>query len=262
VKSLLTGEPLFGHFPVRSLAEKAIFLTPEASMRPFFRRLKKLGLDQFIGKTLHVRTLTRGPIALDDPGLLEDAKGADIFLDTLVRFNQGDENDASDVRQLSEKLFALQAAGARTIWASHHSVKTSTGDSEMTLENMVRGSGDLGAMISNCYALRKIDPNKLTVFVQCVKRRDDEPTRPFIVEGVDLRMVKAPGEAGVISDHTGKKSGRPEDPSVQEKKQLALKLQEEDQLSVPEIAEKLNETVSNTKNLIRRAKSERDAPSY
>jgi hypothetical protein len=245
-KSELTQDPLFGHFQVKSKAEKVIYLTPESSARPFYKRLKLLGLDEFIKNgTLLIRDLQMGPISLDDPALLSAVQGADVFLDTLVRFSDGDENESSDMRLLAEKLFALQKAGARSIWFSHHSVKASNGNSEMSLESAMRGSGDLGAMIANCYALRQIDRQKGTVFVQCVKRRDGQEVLPFIVEGLELRMTKKPGEAGNIGDYVGK-PGPKIDPEKQEKLQLILDLTEQGK-SLEEIADRAGVSVATVK---------------
>jgi len=51
----------------------------------------------------------------DWENLLDAVKGADVFLDTLVRFSSGDENDASDMRLLSEKLSRDQEWGLSPI---------------------------------------------------------------------------------------------------------------------------------------------------
>jgi hypothetical protein len=261
VKSLLTGAPLFGHFEVKSKAERIIYLTPESAARPFYKRLKLLGLDEFIkNETLLIRDLQMGPISLDDPKLLEVVKGADVFLDTLVRFSDGDENDASDMRLLSEKLFALQKAGARSIWFSHHSVKASSGNTDLSLENAMRGSGDLGAMIANCYALRQIDRQRGTVYVQCVKRRDGQEVLPFIVEGLELRMIKKPGEAGSISDYVGK-PGPKIDPGKEEKLQMILDLTDQGKTR-EEIAEQLGVSVTTVKRWKKEAETEAGRPRY
>jgi hypothetical protein len=261
VRSLLTGAPLFGHFEVKSKAEKVIYLTPESAARPFYKRLKLLGLDEFIkSRSLLIRELQMGPISLDDPNLLEAVKGADVFLDTLVRFSDGDENDASDMRLLSEKLFALQKAGARSIWFSHHSVKASNGNSEMSLESAMRGSGDLGAMIANCYALRQLDRQRGTVYVQCVKRRDGQEVLPFIVEGLELRMTKKPGEVGSINEYVGK-PGPKADPGKEEKLQMILDLTEQGKTR-EEIAQHLGVSLATVKRWKKEAETDAGRPQF
>jgi hypothetical protein len=81
-------------------------------------------LDQFLGEKLFVRTLSKGPAPLlDDPAIVKAAKGADVFLDTVSRFATGDENAAADVKNFSAQLFGMLEAGARSVWAAHHSPK-------------------------------------------------------------------------------------------------------------------------------------------
>jgi len=47
-------------------------------------------------------------------------------------------------------LFGLQRAGARIITGAHHSPNSFGKDTFMTLENVLRGSGDIGAMLVTC----------------------------------------------------------------------------------------------------------------
>ena len=233
VKSLLTGEALFGYFKVARLAERVLYFIPEASRRSFLHRLTIMKLDQFIGSTLFVRTLSKGPApTLDDPAVMESAKGADVFLDTVSRFATGDENAAQDVKNFSAQLFGMLETGARSVWAAHHSPKAFGEASKMTLENMLRGSGDIGAMLSNAYGLRKLDEDTGLVHVECLAGRDlpelvkpfQLRARPHLNDHGSLWMSKKPGEAGVLGDYVGKKNGRPEDPKKKEKLQMVLDL--------------------------------------
>jgi AAA domain/Homeodomain-like domain len=246
VKALLTGEPLFGYFKVPKVGERVVYLIPETSRRSFYARLRLMKIDQFLGSRLFVRTLSKGPAPLlDDPALLAAVKGADVFLDTVVRFITGEENSASDLKNFSAHLFGLQSAGARSVWGAHHSPKAFGEATTMTLENMLRGSGDLGAMLSNAYGLRQLDERSNLVHVQALASRDlPDPTlpfqiqgRPYIAESGDFKLVKEPGKAGVLSDHVGKKTGRPEDPAKQEKLQLILDLSREG-VSLKEISDR------------------------
>jgi DNA-binding NarL/FixJ family response regulator len=92
----------------------------------------------------------------------------------------------------------------------------------MSLENVLRGSGDIGAMLATAWGVRQIDPRSNRVFVANLKARDFEPCEPFIIEGrphLDegghFKLVAKPGEAGELRDHLNRK---------QEKKQLAIEM--------------------------------------
>ena len=101
----------------------------------------------------------------------------------------------------------------------------------MTLENLLRGTGDIGAMLATCWGLRQIDPVTNRVFVQCVKGRDFDPCEPFIIEGrphLDdtghFRLVSKPGTAGELRDHMHARAGRRADSGKEEKIQQASEL--------------------------------------
>jgi hypothetical protein len=211
-KALLEQSLLFGHelFSVPRPAQRVLYLIPESSLGPFRSRLELFRLQEHIpSDRLLVRTLSsRDTVALSDPRMLRAAEGADVFLDTAVRFMEGSENDAQDTRPFVETLFRLLHAGARSITGAHHAPKGFEGQTVMTLENILRGSGDMGAMVSTAWGVRQVDAACTTLYVQNVKPRDFQPCSPFIVEGRphldntgNFLMIKKPGEAGELSDH-------------------------------------------------------------
>jgi len=224
VRSLLDGSKLFGRFAVLHRAERIIYLIPEVSRRSFYKRLRLFRLIPYIkGRRLLVRTLSKGEtIPLTDDRLLRAAVGADVFLDTAVRFMEGDELSATDnKRGLAASIFKLLQAGARSVWGVHHSPKSFRGQSAMTLENVLRGSGDIGAMASNVYGVHQVDEATNRIHIECVKGRDlDEWTKPFQIEGrpwIDregqFRMVKPPGQCGKFGqERPGQKAGRKSTP--------------------------------------------------
>ena len=91
----------------------------------------------------------------------------------------------------------------------------------MTLENVLRGSGDIGAMLATCWGLSKIDTDKAQVYFTCVKDRDFRETpRPFVIEGrphLDekgkFKMLQTPGNAPDYAKlkqaERGRAGGRP-----------------------------------------------------
>jgi hypothetical protein len=218
VRALLEGEgqKLFCHFRVNRTAERVIYLIHEAGLTPFATRLKTFRLmDHVRAGRLFSRTLSMpGDLSLDDPLLLEAVKGADVFLDTCIRFLDGDENSAADQKKFAETLFALQRAGARTIIGAHHSPKAFGNASSMTLENVLRGSGDVGAMLVTAWGISQVDAASNQIYVQNVKPRDFQPCEPFVIQGrpsLDqtgyFELIAPPGFAEDFSKYREKKSG-------------------------------------------------------
>ena len=217
-KALLAGKDsrLWGLFPVLENCTRVLYLIPESSRGPFKHRLKLFGiydaLDPERDGRLLVRTLSAGPAPrLDDPRILYAAKRAHVILDTATRFIEGDEKSAGDNnRGLATDIFALLAAGARSVIAAHHSPKAFAGENVMRLENVLRGTGDVGAMLTTAWAIKQIDAEQNVIHIENVKARDFEPGapfqligRPFITNEGDFRVHKRPGECGELADeHT------------------------------------------------------------
>ncbi|MGA8762487.1 MAG: AAA family ATPase [Candidatus Sulfotelmatobacter sp.] len=230
VQALLNGTPLFGHFDVPDKAKRVIYLTPEVG-RPLFKaRLELMGLGNFVqSRQLLFRTVSESRIELTDPNLLLAARGAHVFLDTVIRFIKGDENEnkANDTG-LGAGCFGLIEAGALDIVGAHHARKSSADQGFMTLESMLRGAGDLGAFVRVAFGLRKIsateDITSTRVYVECVKPGDFNPPAPFVLEGrpyigqgKGLQMATLPGHVDpatltAVVKAAQRKPGRPADP--------------------------------------------------
>jgi orotate phosphoribosyltransferase-like protein len=218
VKALLTGAPLFGHayFSVRK-SSRVLYLSPEVGISALAHRLRLFKLMPFIENgSLLVRSLGSPAVPLTDYGILNAAKGADVFLDTAVRFMEGDENSSTEQKVFTNNLFEVVSAGGRTVVGLHHSGKGTAGASNLTLENSLRGSGEIGAMLSTAWAIRQVDGETNRIYVTNIKCRDFEACAPFVLEGRpwidttgDFKMVCRPGDAGLISDHGAVVGGRP-----------------------------------------------------
>ena len=191
--ALLTGLPLFGDERLRvpRKAKRCIYLCPEAGRRSIKKRLKMLKLVEYLydpisnpdGK-LYLQTLSKQKIALTDTVLLELAKGADIFIDTAVRYLDGDENSVKDAKVLTENILNLLAVGARSVWVAHHSIKGFENASNMTLQNMFRGSGEFGAALTNAYGLCTEEAATTKIRFHCITGRDlDEHLPDMILQG-------------------------------------------------------------------------------
>ncbi|HSZ03071.1 MAG TPA: AAA family ATPase [Terriglobales bacterium] len=213
--SLVTGEKLFGHFEVVGKPKRVIYLCPEVSLGPFVDRLRKIGLEEWVNNRFFYRTLSaEGHLRLNDPMFMETLPGSVVFLDTAIRFLDGDENSSKDVRAFADTIFALLKNGAEAVVLLHHSPK-STDDGMMTLENAMRGSGDMGAFLASCWGTRlqdPTDPYKSASFLSNLKQRDFESEDFEVTCGPDCRMhfVDKPGTTVMQPRHRFKsnKDGR------------------------------------------------------
>jgi Bifunctional DNA primase/polymerase, N-terminal/AAA domain len=190
VHALLTGEKLFDYFEVVQKPSRVLYLCPEVSLGPFTDRLRKIGLMDYVGDTLFCRTLSAdGHLALNAPELQPALPGSVVVLDTAIRFMEGDESSSQDARAFADSIFALLKGGAESVVMLHHSPKE--GGDVMTLENIMRGSGDLGAFLACCWGTRLQDPQhpyESRSYLENLKQRDFE-SQPFEVTcGPDCRM--------------------------------------------------------------------------
>jgi hypothetical protein len=194
VKSLLTGEPLFNvtDLEVPRKAKRVIYLCPEAGRTSLRRRLKMLGLMDHLYDPItnpegriYLRSLSKGPkLDLDNPTLLELAKGADIFIDTAIRYLEGDENNSGDVKTMTEQTLNLLSMGARTMWVAHHSGKSFTSATEITLDNCARGSSEFAAALTNAIGVVQLDKDKNLIHFHYIDGRDqDEPAPDMHLQG-------------------------------------------------------------------------------
>jgi len=159
-KAISTGNPLFG---LRQYAVKkprqVIYLIPESGDHAFRKRCIAFRIPDDKRRFM-ARTISAGvPLVLSDSSMLEAVSQTKpvVFLDTASRFMKGtDENASAQNRMLVNDVIALLAAGAVTVVLVHHATKASK-NAVMTLENMLRGSSDLGAMCDQAYGIRKDD---------------------------------------------------------------------------------------------------------
>jgi hypothetical protein len=186
VKALTTGERFLGKFYCEEIAP-IVYMCPESSARAFKARCRKFGITNDPELFL-CRTITEGkPLMLDSPILAEAVTKMKplIVLDTLPRFNQAqDENDAAANKKLVDDIANLRALGCVGVLALHHATKSSA-DAPMSLENMIRGTGDLGAMADAVYGIRRDNmlyndgAGPMELEVRCLKPRDFDPPAPF-----------------------------------------------------------------------------------
>jgi hypothetical protein len=182
-QALTTGTPFLDVFPVPR-ALPCIYLCPEMGAKAFRARCEKLGLG---GDSFRIQTIADGaPLKLTGE-LLEAAvtelKPCVVVLDTAIRFNPAKDENASAENNsgLARGIFHLISIGALGVVADHHSPKASDGK-KMTLENVLRGTGDLGAIADVVWGIQhdggsenKSSQRLGRCSVECVKARDFWP---------------------------------------------------------------------------------------
>jgi AAA domain len=203
-KAVCTGQAFMGSYRVTEKV-KVLYLIPEAGDHSLRSRMEKLHIAMD-GEVFLVRTLKDGILDLHHPALAGAIKAGyrGVYLDTAIRFMNGDDENSSseNARGLGQALFDLRQQGALFVVGAHHSRKsfddlTKSKDDyavSCTLENALRGTGDIGAMCDSVIALRNasnkegedyiLESRGLTrLSVQNVKSRDFEPAEPFVIQG-------------------------------------------------------------------------------
>lgn len=145
--SLRTAKSFLGVFPIPK-QRAVLYLIPEMTDRRFRNRCERLGAD-IEDPLFLIRTMNDGtPLLLNDPALRGciEAMQPVVYLDTAIRFGSGeDENSARDVSSgLIGATYQLIKWGAPAVRGLHHRSKDSS-DDDLSLENILRGSGDFGA---------------------------------------------------------------------------------------------------------------------
>ena len=214
-RSLITGDPLFGFLPVHNKPRHVLYLCPEMGLISVSERVKKIGLTGHVGQTLFIRSMNLGNLDLLD--IPEDALlGSVLVVDTAIRFMKGDENSSSDMQAFSETLFELQRRQGLdgAILVLYHSPKATKDASELTLENCMRGSGELGAAITDAHGTRLQDPNDeygSASYIRHIKKRDYRGREDFEVKGDETGLLTRDGDGSgkvVLSVNTGFKGNR------------------------------------------------------
>jgi AAA domain len=230
MKSLLSAEPWLGHFEV-SKSKRVVYLVPEVGLRGVMKRLRKLRMVEYLydpitnpNGRLFVQTLSSADkLKLDSAALLLAVRGADVFVDPLIRYIEGDENNATDQRILSGKLLDLISAEARSVWCAHHSPKAFKDVTDITTQNVLRGTGEFAAFPDNIFGIMKTNEEASRLYIKCTDARDDDEhlgvfeveMRPWIDETGDLKLIVEPGTGTPLSKQ--RKAGRKVDQDKQAK---------------------------------------------
>src|SRR5437016_1120044 len=193
-RALTTGTKFLGNWNVPNPVD-VLYLCPEMNAKAFRKRLVRFGIK----KRFYCQTISDGAaLNLSDSHLVQAIRDLQpvVFLDTAIRFaGAEDENSSSQNAQgLANAIFNLIHLGAQAIVCLHHRAKETAKVEEMTLENVLRGTGDLGAMCDAVWGLQcdkgpdndgnyaKESKALLRLAVRCVKGRDFKPPEDFRVQ--------------------------------------------------------------------------------
>ncbi|MGA7078890.1 MAG: AAA family ATPase [Terriglobales bacterium] len=224
-RALATGTKFLGNYNV-PVAVPVLYLCPEMSEKAFKRRLRLFHMPN--GDMFRCRTISDGiPLPLEDPRLvtaIQELKPV-VFLDTAMRFSLADdENDAAQhARGMANAIFSLLHLGARAVVCLHHRSKKAGEQTEMTLENALRGTGDIGAICDMTFGVQtdrgtggqyaKESKKLVRLAVKCCKQRDAEELDefrvqlfPFIEKLGDFAVLEGTPEQSEQETHAAKVS--------------------------------------------------------
>jgi hypothetical protein len=217
--AVVTGDPFLGVFKVIE-PTPVLYLVPEMGGRSFRERCEKMHIPD--SSMFLCRTLRDGVMKLTDRRLLDAVSELRpvVFLDSAIRFISGDESSASEnAMGLANGVFELLRLGAPAVQCLHHSPKFAGKEFTMTLENVLRGTGDFGAMCDSVWGLENSrrrkgsrwdreyaeESKQLTrITMGCVKARDFEPAEQLVIQGKPY--IDEKGDFEIISQDGVSKS--------------------------------------------------------
>jgi hypothetical protein len=215
MKAFLTGADHWFEYQIpqsgREEFSRIVYFVAEVGLSSVMDRLKKMGLAGYLDTTLFIRTSALGVPDLEDRLVMEACEGADVFLDTLIRFLDGPENNAETIKAFATKVFCIKDL-ARTCHIACHTQKMFQNAEHMD-PSMFRGSGDVTAFLTNGWGLKQTDSTSNRIFVKGLFGRDlnvdDEQFvvegRPWINDTGDFKLIE---DSGTLKEELKKISGR------------------------------------------------------
>lgn len=156
--SISKGEPLFGQF--ESNGTGVLMIDEENHRRILKDRMKLLGAPN----SLPIYFLSQKGFLVTDEKQVEkilkicEEKSVDvIFIDSLIRISNAEENDATEMSKVFYQIKKLCQAG-KTVIVTHHERKE--GINKSTAQNRMRGSSDISASVDSHIALIRDRKNK------------------------------------------------------------------------------------------------------
>lgn len=226
------GESLFGQFKCEQ--NKILIIDEENHLRLVRERLESLGAEV----DLSIYFLSQEGFLVSKKGMIEDVleicEQKDIkviFIDSLVRINNAEENDASQMSEVFRNIKQFCQNGI-TVIITHHERKE--GMIKSSAQNRLRGSSDIQAAVDCHLALIRNKEDKTKISIEQAKLRMNEEMASF---DVTVKKIEEKTEISYLGLHS-------EDAS---KKDLAREViqsvleEEKDGLSRKEIFQKVKE---------------------
>lgn len=176
------GEKFLGQFK----CEKAgvLIINEEDHLRLIQERLNKLGAEE----DLSINVISQENFAvLEDKDLEEiikvcEAKDANvIFIDSLVRISDNDENDAKQMSKVFRNIRKFCQAG-KTVVLTHHERKE--GFVKSSAQARLRGSSDIPASIDSHLAIQRDKKDKTKLRFEQAKNRFSQEIEPILIRVV------------------------------------------------------------------------------
>lgn len=238
------GESLFGQFKCEKY--KILLIDEENHLRLVRDRLKLLGADS----NLSIYFLSQKGFLVSKKELIE--KVLDIckqyeidiiFIDSLVRINNAEENDASQMSEVFRSIKYFCQEG-KTVIITHHEKKE--GVFKSSAQNRLRGSSDISAAVDAHIALKRDKNDKFKILIEQAKLRADKEIEPFEIIIKESEGKVEMSYLGPYSDETSKKD------LAKEAVQSVLE-EEQEGLSRNDICQKVKEIESIGDKSIREA---------
>lgn len=203
-------EPVFHHFPVNTPPIPILFVDKENTNNRIKSRFDLLGLPDESkiyysqGNFLIVERGEKGGMDLILNTIQSNGIKLVIF-DTLVRFHDGNENDAKDMNAIYNRLVEIRNFGVTILYLHHHNKAGGGEFGKNNPQQDTRGSSDIHAQVDTHFGFyrdHKDDPLKMV----CGKSRDDALLNPFLVQpifeeqSVDFRYLKEVEEEGLVAN--------------------------------------------------------------
>lgn len=173
------GKPFLDQFPC--LMGGVLMIDEENHQRLVQKRFKALGAPEdlpiyFLSKENFVATdekMTKGVLEYCEERLIDT-----IFIDSLVRINRADENDAGNMASVFRALSEFCKAG-KTVVVTHHERKE-TG-MRSSAQNRMRGSSDISAAVDSHLAISRDKKETNRLVVEHAKSREELEVPAFEV---------------------------------------------------------------------------------
>lgn len=203
-RRLAHGEDWFLDIPLEQTG--CLYLDAEMGEASMSSRVKKLGFHRdapfyYLGRE-NIK-LQRHEDVKRLVDIATEREVSIIFMDTLIRFHDYEENNNTEMARLLMHMRPLQEAGI-TLFIGHHDRKSGVGDSKVTL-NRARGAGDLPGQMDMAFGIDSRGGNifGLSVTKPRHMKEDDAKrlTLDFAVEDYD------DGERTRVRELTGDERG-------------------------------------------------------